>query len=160
VTGAHYIFELFSPFDVVGDGTKELRDRRGDSVKLIGESGRILHDLKHNEYWSGVRVAWVSRCDEPSWADECLKKFRSCPEQLDPLHILAHSSHIYKANKKEHFRRLQQEFPEIDFKDMIFYDNEYSNITSVGSLGVHSVYCPDGMTKRVWEESLAEFASK
>jgi len=145
---------------VVGDGTEELRDSRGDSVRLMGVSGRILHDLNHCEHWRGVRVVWVSRCDEPLWADECLKKFRSCPEQLDPLHTLAHSSHIYKANKKEHFRRLQTEYPDIDFRDMIFYDNEYSNITSVSSLGVHSVYSPDGMTKEIWEKSLAEFASK
>lgn len=145
---------------LVGDGTKELRGRRGDSVRLLGVSGSILHDLKHCKHWEGVRVAWVSRCDEPLWADECLKKFRSCPSQLDALHTLAHSSHIYKANKKEHFRRLQTEFPDIAFEDMIFYDNEYSNITSVGSLGVHAVFSPEGMTKKLWEESLRDFSSK
>ena len=67
--------------------------------------------------------------------------------------------HIYKSNKQEHFRRLKSEFPDIDFSDMIFFDNEYGNIRDVSKLGVTSVYCPDGMTQEIWMKGLEQFAS-
>lgn len=40
---------------------------------------------------------------------------------------------------------------------MLFFDNEMGNIKSVSKLGVKCVYCPDGMTERIWDEGLKMF---
>ena len=41
---------------------------------------------------------------------------------------------------------------------MLFFDNEMRNCRDVGRLGVTSVYTPDGMTERTWQQGLTEFA--
>ena len=143
-----------APFTVLGDGTKQLKDRSGEIVELMGCSGHILQDITHDQYWSGCKIAWVSRCDEPAWADECLRKFRSGPNHIKPLIELAHSSHIYPSNKKVHFKNISNEFPEIAYSEMIFFDNEMINIRHVSELGVCCVHCPNGMTKEIWQQGL------
>jgi magnesium-dependent phosphatase 1 len=40
---------------------------------------------------------------------------------------------------------------------MLFFDNESGNIRDVASLGVKCVYCPDGMTAKMWEKGLSLF---
>lgn len=65
-----------SPFTVDGDGTKQLYDRSGTPVKLLGISSQILETLKTDKKWSETVVAWVSCTDEPSWAAECLNLFK------------------------------------------------------------------------------------
>lgn len=52
------------PFKTDGDGTKQLFDKKGSTVKLLGRSSYILEELKGEDKWSGVIVAWVSSCDE------------------------------------------------------------------------------------------------
>jgi magnesium-dependent phosphatase 1 len=64
-----------SPFTSVSHNT--LKDSRGSKVRLLGVISELLHELKHNEEWKDTKVAWVSCCDEPSWADECLSLFRT-----------------------------------------------------------------------------------
>ena len=150
---------LFLSSFIVGDGSTQLRDCRGQTVSLMGISGLILHDLNHNTHWQGTKVAWASRCDEPAWADECLQKFRCSSSRRDPIGTLAHSSHIYGGSKKDHFRRIKAEFNHIEFSEMIFFDNEMYNIHNVGPMGVHCVYCPEGMTQATWEEGLKQFSS-
>lgn len=141
-----------SPFTVVGDGTAKLKDCTGQTIRLLGISGSLLHDLKHDEKWKDTKTAWVSCTDEPSWADECLRKFKS--SGAEPIGNLIDSVQIFKDNKQTHFKRLKSQFPDIEFSDMLFFDNEMGNIRSVSKLGVISVYCPDGMTQSVWEEGL------
>ena len=63
---------------------------------------------------------------------------------------------IYKANKQVHFQDLKERTG-VDFKEMLFFDNESSNIQSVSKLGVCSVYCPDGMTEEIWRRGLREY---
>jgi hypothetical protein len=51
-----------------------------------------------------VKVAWVSCIDEPTWADECMRKFKTpmgmaLVERID-------GQCIYKANKQKHFKDL------------------------------------------------------
>jgi magnesium-dependent phosphatase 1 len=207
-----------------------LIDRAHNRVTLLGESARILHELVHAPRWAHVNslpsvspalapaaasaadraasepastrviVAWVSCCDEPTWADECLAKFTtdpspwpsssslsaassssssdsSCPdddsksddaEHVDSHHdmqpvalsacVNACDSMIFKANKQTHFKRLRAAHPHVSFADMLFFDNDMSNIHSVSALGVKCVYTPDGMTRDVWAEGLRLFA--
>ena len=55
-------------------------------------------------------------------------------------------------NKKYHFRRLQKKTG-VPYEQMVFFDNEYGNIRSVGTLGVKCIYTPDGMKQEHWEEA-------
>jgi hypothetical protein len=70
------------------------------------------------------------------------------------------SVQIYKANKKTHFQNLKKEYPALEYHDMIFFDNEMGNIRSVSALGVHCVFCPDGLTEEIWGSALREFAAE
>lgn len=46
------------------------------------------------------------------------------------------------------------------FSEMLFFDDETRNTIEVGRHGILSVLVENGITKRVVEEGLAEFASK
>ncbi|OEU21400.1 hypothetical protein FRACYDRAFT_235023 [Fragilariopsis cylindrus CCMP1102] len=60
------------------------------------------------------------------------------------------------SNKREHFQRLHKK-TNIPYQSMVFFDNEYSNITSVQKLGVKCIYTPNGMTKDAWDDALIMF---
>ncbi len=121
----------------------------------MGVIPTVMHELHTSEIFRDTRVAWVSCCDEPSWADECLGKFETSGGVK--LNKVAHSSQIFKDNKQAHFRNLKALFPDIEYSEMLFFDNEPSNITNVKKLGVQCVYCPDGVTAPIWEQGLALF---
>ena len=148
-----------SPFKIVNDGTSQLRDSAGSTVHLLGVSGRIFHDLKHDLKWSETICALVSCTDEPSWAQECLELFKTTPGN-ESLISCVDSSQIYKGNKQNHYRRLKKEYPHVEYSDMMFFDNEMGNIRSVSNLGVYCVYCPDGLTEHIWEEGLRGFMAQ
>lgn len=63
---------------------------------------------------------------------------------------------IAYSNKKDHFRRLHKKTG-IPYEEMVFFDNEQYNITSVQQLGVKCVYTPDGMMHEHWEEAKRKF---
>jgi magnesium-dependent phosphatase 1 len=143
-----------SPFQHHANG-KDLVDRAGQKVQLIGITAEILNDIYLNDHFAETKLAWVSCTDEPEWADECLEKFRTSSGHY--LKTVVDSSEIYKSNKQTHFRNLKHKFPGISFEEMLFFDNEHHNIQTVSKLGVRSVYCPDGMTAAIWEEGLKKF---
>jgi len=147
-----------APFTIVGDGTQELEDSSGSKIRLLGATGAILKTLKSAEEWNGVKTAWVSCTDEPLWAQDCLQKFKT--DDGVPIGALIDSSQIFKDNKQVHFKNLKKLYPDIEYTEMIFFDNEVGNIRSVSKLGVHCVYCPDGVTQEIWEQGLNEFASR
>lgn len=84
-----------SPFTAQGDGTKQLIDRAGTPVKLLGISSHILQTLKTEEKWKETITAWVSCTDEPEWAAECLKLFKVITEEIAPSNAFANlSNHV------------------------------------------------------------------
>jgi magnesium-dependent phosphatase-1 len=125
---------------------------------MLGISGAILHDMRYSDTFSDTICALVSCTDEPSWAQECLLKFKTTPGN-ESLITCVDSSQIYKANKQAHFQALQKQYPFISFKEMMFFDNEMHNVTSVRKLGVHGICCPHGMTEEVWNEALEAYAN-
>eukprot|EP01039_Chlorochromonas_danica_P001095 gene1095-1188_t len=151
------MYELWgggAPFRIAGNG-KDLIDCAGTSVRLLGVTDRILHDLRTDPALAEVKVAWVSCTDEPEWAAECLEKFSTAGGER--IGQVVHSSEIYKANKQTHFRNLQKKFPHIDYSDMLFFDNEYGNIESVSRLGVKCYLARQGMTCKAWQDGLKMF---
>ncbi|CAM9336025.1 unnamed protein product, partial [Ectocarpus fasciculatus] len=150
-----------APFTAVeGEGgVHTLTDVSGQKVMLLGMSGQILDDLRHHPRWEHTVCALVSCTDEPAWADECLDRFSTTPSGL-PLRACVDNSQIFKSNKKTHFQRLRAAYPHIDYSEMLFFDNEMSNIRSVSSLGVCCLHCPDGMTEEAWVRGLCDYANR
>jgi magnesium-dependent phosphatase 1 len=162
-----------SPFRVDPAAPHTLRDRAHTQVTLLGESARILHALKTHPRWSNTVVAWVSCCDEPEWAYECLSKFNTDPSSIPnhPMPLQASSDQplrleqcvdskacmIFKSNKQTHFKRLRAAYPHIAYEEMVFFDNDMGNIRDVSPLGVKCVYTPHGMTHSVWEDGMRLF---
>lgn len=147
-----------SPFRVKDSSGQMLLDVSNTPVRLLGICGRLFADFKNEPIWNSTKFAWVSCTDEPDWAAECLSKFRT--NNGDAIGTVVHASEIYKANKQTHFRNLKEKFQDISYSDMLFFDNEISNIRSVSKLGVKCVYCPDGVTQAAWDEGLAMFTTQ
>ena len=62
-----------APFTKLPNGN--LRDRKGNEVYLLGNSKQILETLGNAAIWENTLISYVSTCDEPEWAAECLHKF-------------------------------------------------------------------------------------
>ena len=123
------MYELWgggSPFTVI-HASSTVKDVKGTKVNLLGDSASILHELYQKS--GTLTVAYVSTCDEPDWANECLNLFETTGKVL--LKDVSHSSLIYTENKQHHFRELKLQFPEVDYSDMIFFDNQMNNIRDV-----------------------------
>lgn len=141
-----------SPFSFINNST--LKDRVGNSVKLLGIAGEILDSLKDHPT---IIPAYVSTCDEPDWAFECLSKFKTVNGHLLQDCVPKSLQLIYKANKQDHFRRIKKQFPDVGYEEMLFFDNQTNNIHDVSKLGVACCYCPEGLSEKSWKKGLAMF---
>ena len=148
------MYELWgggSPFSIKSPSV--LLDKRKTEVTLLGKSHEILSMLSLQK--QDIKIAFVSTCDEPDWANECLQKFKLTTGK--PIKSIVDVNLIYKANKRDHFMKLKQQYPEIEYKEMLFFDNQINNISDVSRIGVECLYCPDGLTKEAWEKGLSKF---
>lgn len=83
----------------------------------MGASRKILQELATEQKWRGTTVAYVSRTDYPSWANSCLKLFRTHDDgpTLDELGTV---KEIYPGSKTKHFKQIHKDSG-IDFADMV-----------------------------------------
>ena len=132
-----------------------LVDWKHQEIKLLGESAAVWQQIKSDPRFSGVKLCVASRCDEPSWAEECLSKFT---DQGGETPLLSHVdvSRIHKGSKTTHLQEIHLATG-ADFKDMLFFDDDPTNIEDVGGLGVTSILTPDGVTAEAWRSGLAAF---
>ena len=150
------MYELWgggAPFRKGPNGT--LRDRQGTTVQLMGVSREVLRALKREAEWSETIVAFVSRCDEPSWARECMHRFVLDDGGLTMADVVDIEI-IRKQNKRKMFEQIEAETG-VPFYEMIFYDNERGNCVDVAPLGVRCVYTPEGLTENAWNASLRAY---
>ncbi|VEN41594.1 unnamed protein product [Callosobruchus maculatus] len=63
---------------------------------------------------------------------------------------------IYPGRKFKHFNRIK-EASGVDYSEMIFFDDEHRNIDDMTSIGVHSVFVPEGLTKKLVQDSIDKF---
>ena len=107
-------------------------------------AARALEELLTDPRFTGVRVAYASRTDEPEWAAQCMRLLR-----LPGGKTLAEAGplvEIMGGSKKRHFGNLAKRTG-LPYHDMLFFDNEQWNITEVQQLGVVCMYTPGGMTE-------------
>jgi magnesium-dependent phosphatase 1 len=133
--------------------TLDAVDRSGTPVRLIGHSRAALLELA--KLRPEVRIGISSKTDEPSWARECLATIEL--EKGLKVESVLDDVVISKRSKDQHFEDIRRKTG-IPFSEMIFFDNEKNNISTVSRLGVHSAYCPEGLSKKCWDKALSDFA--
>ena len=169
------------------DGITTLLTCNGEPVYLLGDVADIFRELYTDVTWQqhNVRVGISSRTDQPDWARELLHKFQITRtttttsksivndkndnnESNDTTNMFSLQDVIDNAiveissgSKVQHFQNIQLTTG-VDYKDMIFFDNEYGNCEQVSKqLGVLVGYCPKtGVTKQIWDATLSAFDEK
>ena len=123
--------------------------RKRTTLPLHPHVPAILGHLKK----SAIPLAIASRTTRPDWARQVLDAVRI--EGLSLAELSVHAAWGDCA-KTAHFSEIR-DVTAVEFPDMIFFDNEMRNITAVKQLGVHCVFCPDGLTNDLFQASLTEF---
>mmetsp|Transcript_62063 Transcript_62063/g.145636 ORF Transcript_62063/g.145636 Transcript_62063/m.145636 type:complete len:270 (+) Transcript_62063:70-879(+) len=142
-----------APFS--SDDLGNIRDRRGNAIRLHSGVDAALTELATDPKWRGVVVAVASCCDVPPWAHELLGKFEFGPDRKRLANIIE-VRQIHKGSKQTHFREICG-MVGCDFDEMIFFDNEKYNCDEVSRLGVTCIYCPDGVTSTSWVKGIKAF---
>ncbi|XP_059807467.1 magnesium-dependent phosphatase 1 isoform X1 [Hypanus sabinus] len=127
--------------------TGEILDSSGRIIQLYPEVPDVLQHLHQN----GIRIAAASRTGEVEGAEQLLRLF-----DLDRFFC---QREIYPGSKVTHFRRIR-EGTGLPYDQMIFFDDEHWNIVEVGKLGVLCVAVSNGMTMKLLQKGLGEFARR
>ena len=116
-----------------------IRDVDERIIRLYPDVKTILHELQEKEILLGI----ASRTGAPDWADELMQLF-------DIKKYFTHFE-IYPGSKINHFRSLRAKSG-LDYRDMLFFDDEYRNIEEVGRLGVEAVFVENGVNRKMLKE--------
>ncbi|XP_022303491.1 magnesium-dependent phosphatase 1-like [Crassostrea virginica] len=114
----------------------DVKDVHGRQVPFYTDVPRILQNLNND----GIKVGVASRTSCTNEAKELVK----CFEWDRYFHYVQ----IYPGSKTKHFQRIKTDSG-IDFRDMIFFDDEHRNIRDVSKLGVTSFFVHQGVTHEV-----------
>jgi magnesium-dependent phosphatase 1 len=141
-----------------------LLDRSKTKVEIMTGALESLQAFQTDERWRGVKFGIASRTDYPKWARECMSRLKVPIDDDDAtsavtLRSLVHFEQIFDDDKRNHFRALHNQSG-VPFANMVFFDNEHRNIVSVSKLGVKCVFCPDGMTRAVWNTFVQSLQSE
>lgn len=129
------------------DRSGEIRDRYGVHVTHFPDSVKILQYFQQES----IPVAAASRTGEISGAKQLLKIF-----EWEKYFV---QKEIYPGRKTTHFKKFQDQ-QGVQYKDMIFFDDEYRNIVDIEKLGVMTVYVPNGISMSIVQKALQDFASR
>jgi magnesium-dependent phosphatase 1 len=172
--GGHSPFTL----DPSDDNGNTMISAQGEPLWLLDHVRPALQQLYTDPQFANTKVGISSKTDEPNWARELLDKYRIQNHEGESVPMSRVFSPEYcimeQCNKKEHFLRLAKVKPQpqdasqsggtgtgggmILPEEMIFFDNEQNNCRHVASLGVTTIYCPDGgVTQQAWEKGLAHY---
>ena len=118
----------------------------------------ILQEVKSDTQWGETRIGVASSCDEPDWAYECISQIKIGNYKLKDI-FEPSITEIYKNNKTAHLKKISEK-TRVELREMMFFDNEWSNCQAVARLGVTVVYTPRGLTKQLFQEALQNFPEK
>eukprot|EP00536_Pseudo-nitzschia_multiseries_P018209 jgi/Psemu1/315604/fgenesh1_kg.2256_\ len=143
-----------SPFKKDPKDNPNLLTCNNKPVRLLGDVRSIFAELHTQPCFEDIRIGISSRTDEPDWARELLEKFEITENEkgqpISLMNVINGPIEIAKDSKTEHFRRIHIETC-IEYEDMLFFDNEFGNCDKIASLGVSVVYCPNGVTRKLWD---------
>lgn len=132
---------LSPPFEIRSGMVLDSRKRH---ITLYSDIQKILDECKFQKW----KMALASRTEQPAWAQQL----------IELLGIAEHFSYseIYPSSKLEHFAALR-EATNIEYQQMLFFDDERRNITEVSSLGVCCVHVTQGLNHLLFRQSLDRF---
>ena len=142
-----------SPFKVSSDGC--VITARGERLELFPAARTALCELAD----AGVPVAIASRAGEVAWAEEILRLMRVDKKRTMADVIGSAPVVIQGGSKTRHLKHIAAESG-VPLREMLFFDNERTNIQEVEKLDVTCVYCPRGLTREVYLEGVAEHLQK
>ena len=120
-----------------------------------------LQELVNDPAWAETRIAYASRTDKPKWARECLQLIEIQPGGPTMAEVAAFSEigggDGPSGCKTIHFGKIQKA-SQLEYSDMIFFDDGMYNCRDVNPLGVLCVHVPDGVTETAWENGLQGYA--
>eukprot|EP00035_Acanthoeca_spectabilis_P012072 m.213491 g.213491 ORF g.213491 m.213491 type:complete len:190 (+) comp15522_c0_seq5:2240-2809(+) len=137
-------------------------DRAGVTVRLMGATVDVWHQIATDPEFAETEIAIASCCDEPSWAEEILRKFRIGPAaeveagSAPTMNELVAYKQIHKGSKKTHLKEIAKESG-VALDEMVFFDDQSGNIRDVSSIGVLSIRTPDGIESSHWEQCLYKY---
>ena len=95
-----------------------------------------------------VPMALASRTGEPEWARQLISMLG--------ISDRFKYKEIFPTTKVVHFKNLHKDSG-IDYKDMLFFDDEMRNIYEVGAMGVTAVFVENGLSNSLFEKGLAKW---
>lgn len=123
--------KMKSPFQIEGN---KVIDSCGQEAVLLKDALPSLQYLTAQGYQLGI----ASRIEDICGAYQLIN--------LLGIAQYFHYREIYPGCKMKHFRSLQQK-SNIDFKEMVFFDDDRRNIRDVSRLGVTAIHTPDGISE-------------
>ncbi|CAK9797292.1 Magnesium-dependent phosphatase 1 [Anthophora quadrimaculata] len=120
---------------------RDVVDSHGQTIRYYKEVPEVLKHLSEEGYELGV----ASRTSEIQGAKQLLHLFN--------WDRYFKYKEIYPGSKVTHFSKIQKESG-VDYKDMVFFDDEHRNIADVGKLGVTCIFVQNGVTLALVENAL------
>ncbi|KAK9468310.1 HAD-like domain-containing protein [Lipomyces arxii] len=138
-----------SPPVYKGPDTSTVVDRRGQKMAFYDDVPEIIAELKAR----GVKIAAASRTSAPDLAKSMLKLIHINGQRaIDYFDVLE----IYPGTKITHFTFIKNATG-IDYKDMLFFDDESRNKEVEHKLGVKFKYVHEGVTWPLLNEAVYEW---
>ncbi|KAG7377421.1 hypothetical protein PHYBOEH_000879 [Phytophthora boehmeriae] len=177
------MYELWGAPFKKNPSTGAVTDSRGEQVHFFPAVHSVLSILETDpQFRETAEVAVASRTTEPKWAKTCMRLLdvdiggRNTPPSVDDvddgeaedtdeseedvvkrsLQSVVDYEAIYPRNKRVHFEQLKKDSG-VPYEDMLFFDNEYGNVSDIQRLGVTCAYCPQGLTEGSWLQGMEAF---
>lgn len=174
------MYELYGAPFKKNPRTGAVTDCRGTQVHFFDAVHSVLSVLETDPQFADTPVAVASSTTEPQWAKTCMRLMdvrvssqaaagreeeddEEQEEESDgedvtkkSLQSIVDYEAIYPRNKRVHFKQLADQSG-VQYEDMLFFDNEYGNISNVGALGVVCCYCPHGLSDGAWIQGMEAF---
>lgn len=123
----------------------EIVDAHGQIIRHYKDVPDILNKLSEEGYELGV----ASRTSEIKGAKQLLNL-------LDWEKYFKYKE-IYPGSKTTHFSQIKK-LSNVEYKDMMFFDDEQRNISDLNKVGVLSILVKNGMTHEVIDHGLKKFS--
>ena len=143
------LYQLSSgpPFRVSNDGC--VLTARGERLELFPAARRALAELAS----ANVPVAIASRASEVTWAHDiirlmCVDATRTMADVIGDAPVV-----VQGGSKVRHLKHIAAASG-VKLIDMLFFDNERSNIMEVEKLGCTCIYCPRGLTDECFRDGV------
>lgn len=151
-----------APFEFMNDNKTRMKSQLNSVVQLIGDVAELMDELVLDYHHPTATATIIpllaisSRCDEPIWARELLSKMTLPRSGKTLQEAITGPWEISKDAKVHHFERISKQTG-IPLKEMVFFDNESQNCKSVSRMGVTVGYTPQGVTRSIFEQTMARF---